>query len=201
MQYNLLDFISSLNDPRRGQGQRHTLENIILIVLMAILSGHQGIKGFARFAASNAAELTEALHLKHGVPSFGTFRSVLLFLDEHLLAAKFIEWVKGCHGSFDDDSVSLDGKLLRSTGKGINTSHQRFVSAVSAFGHQSGLIYGMLSFSNGKSGEADAVRSLVKQLGLEGKVLTMDAMHCQKKRSPSSLPSAATSSPSSSATA
>lgn len=181
MQYNLFNFISELNDPRRGQGQRHTLENILLMVLMAILSGHQGLKGFARFAKSNAKELSEVLQLKHGVPSFGTFRSVLLCLDEHLLAAKFITWAQGYHGSFVDDRVALDGKLLRSTGKGLNTSNQSFVSVVSAFGHQSGLIYGMLSFSNGKSGEAGTLRSLVEQLGLVDKVLTMDAMHTQKK--------------------
>ena len=90
-------------------------------------------------------------------------------------------WVRGYHASFSDDSVALDGKLLRSTGKGLNTSKQSFVSVVSAFGHQSGLIYGMLSFANGKSGEAEVLRSLVKQLGLTDKILTMDAMHAQKK--------------------
>jgi DDE_Tnp_1-associated len=181
MQYNLFNFISELNDPRRGQGQRHSLENVLVIVLMAILSGHQGLKGFARFAKSNARELSEVLQLKHGVPTYGTFRSVLLGLDEHVLASRFITWVQGCHGSFTDERVALDGKLLRSTGKGLNTSTQSFVSVVSAFGHQSGLIYGMLSFANGKSGEAEALRSLVGQLGLLDKVLTMDAMHTQKK--------------------
>ena len=148
---------------------------------MAILSGHQGLKGFARFAKSNSAELAEALNLRHGVPSFGTIRSVLLFLDERLLAAAFMTWVRGYHASFSDDSIALDGKLLRSTGEGLNTSKQSFVSVVSAFGHQSGLIYGMLSFANGKSGEAEVLRSLVKQLGLTDKILTMDAMHAQKK--------------------
>ena len=33
---------------------------------MAILSGHQGLRGFSRFAEHNAAELTAALELKHG---------------------------------------------------------------------------------------------------------------------------------------
>ena len=53
---------------------------------------------------------------------------------------------------------------------------------VNAFGHQSGLVYGMKSFENGKSGEAEALRTLIVQLGLSGKTFAMDALHCQKKR-------------------
>jgi hypothetical protein len=77
MNYQIRDFINKLADPRKGQGQRHKLEDIILIVLLSFFSGHQGLKGMARFAKSNASELTEVLHLKHGVPKYNTFRDVL----------------------------------------------------------------------------------------------------------------------------
>lgn len=61
MEFKIQDFISQLKDPRRGQGQRHKFEHIIIITLMAILSGHQGLKGIARFALSNAEELSTVL--------------------------------------------------------------------------------------------------------------------------------------------
>jgi len=41
----------------------------------------------------------------------------------------------------------------------------------------------MKSFENGKSGEGQALRDLVEQLGLKDKVFTMDALHAQKKLS------------------
>lgn len=180
MVYQLVDFFSELSDPRRGQGQRHKLRHILTIVVMAILSGYQGLRGFTRFAASNESELTQVLKLKHGVPCFYTFRSVLSALDEQLLAQKFIAWMAAYHPSLGDKFLSLDGKAVASSVHGGNTGLQNFISVVSAFGHQSGLVYGMKSFENGKSGEAEALRALVQQLGLSDKVFTMDALHTQK---------------------
>ena len=52
---------------------------------------------------------------------------------------------------------------------------------VSAFGQKSGLVYGVNTFDNGKSGEGQALDELMKTLGLKGAILTMDALHCTKK--------------------
>jgi hypothetical protein len=180
MNYKLFEFFTQLEDPRRGQGQRHKLADILTIVIMAILSGHQGLKGFARFAASNEQDLTEVLQLKHGVPCFFTIRSVLQGLDEQLLAKQFISWVKNYHSELRDEFVALDGKAIKSTVNGGNTGLQNFISVVNAFGHQSGIVYGMKSFENASSDESSTVRSLLAQLGLKDSVFTMDALHAQK---------------------
>ena len=50
MEYNLFDFFGSIDDPRRAQGVRHSLPVLLSIIVMAILSGCNGLKGFARFA-------------------------------------------------------------------------------------------------------------------------------------------------------
>jgi hypothetical protein len=181
MEYNVKEFFSTLQDPRRAQGQRHSLENILTIVIMAILSGHQGIRGFSRFAQSNAKELTEALNLKHGVPCYYTFQVLLNALNEQVVAHKFIVWMHQYHTQLADTFLSLDGKVVKSSVDGGNTAFQNFVSIVSAFGHQSGMIYGMKSFENGKSGERQTLLDLVSDLGLRDKVFTMDALHTQKK--------------------
>jgi hypothetical protein len=182
MQYKMFEFFTSLSDPRRAQGQRHRLEDILVIVIMAILSGHQGLRGFTRFARANAEELTAVLKLKHGVPGFSTFRDVVLSLDEQILAQKFIAWVKEFVPQGADAFIALDGKAIKATSQNGKTSVQNFASVVNAFGHHTGLVYGMKAFENGKSGEAQALRELVEQLGLKDKVFTMDALHTQKKR-------------------
>ena len=181
MQYSLKDFFSTLTDPRRGQGQRHTLQNILIIVIMAIVSGHQGIRGFARFASSNKKELEQTLELKHSVPCYHTFQVVLTALNEQIVVQKFITWMRQYHPTLADTFIALDGKVVKSTVHGGNTAFQNFVSIVSAFGHQSGMAYGMKSFENGKSGEIQALRDLVVDLGLTDKVFTVDALHTQKK--------------------
>lgn len=180
MKYKLFDFISGLSDPRRGQGQRHTLQNVLTIVIMAILTGHQGLRGFSRFAKSNSHELTEILHLKHGVPCYYTFQAIFSGLREQMVAQKFIAWLKSYHSELGDDFIALDGKSVKSTVNGGNTELQNFVSIVSAFGQQSGMVYGMKSFENGKGGEVPALRTLVEDLGLTDKVFTMDAAHSKK---------------------
>jgi len=180
MKYSIDSFVNSLTDPRRGQGQRHSLENILTIVIMAILSGHNGLRGFARFASSNEQELIQTLKLKHGVPCYYTFHSVLSSLNEQIMAQKFIAWMQTYPHLLTDEFVSLDGKVVASTVNGGNTSSQNFVSVVSAFGQQTGLVYGSQTFENGKSGENRALCELVENLGLKAKTFTMDALHTQK---------------------
>jgi hypothetical protein len=180
MDYNLSSFFSTIVDPRRSQGQRHTLKNILTISLMAILSGHQGLRGFERFAKSNAEDLTEVLGLKHGVPCYYTFQVLFTALNEQVLVGDFITWMRQYHAQLADSFIALDGKVVKSSVNGGNTALQNFVSIVSAFGHQSGLVYGMQSFENGKSGERQALRDLVEALGLKDKVFTLDALHTQK---------------------
>lgn len=178
----LNDFLSSLKDPRRSQGQRHQFNHVLSIVIMAILSGYQGLRGFSRFAKANAEALDEVFHFKHGYPKFNTFRSVLSALDHQVLIHQFILWAQGSVPGFTEESISLDGKAIRATTNGGNTEFQNFVSLVNAFGAQSHLVYGMQPFNNSKSGEGEALRQLIIKLGLTDRLFTMDALHTQKKR-------------------
>lgn len=186
MQYNLFEFLQGISDYRRGQGQRHSLVSVLSIVVMAIFSGESGLRGFARFASSNRAELVSALNLKHGVPSFGTFRSILIGIDYVGLAEKFRAWMSK-HNSLDQ-SFSLDGKVLRSTVSHPNDSMHDFVNVVSVFGHQTGLVHAFHAFHIKEVREAEALRELLETLGMKGATFTMDAAHTQKKRLPSSIP-------------
>lgn len=180
----MFDFFSALKDPRRRQGQRHQFNDILTIVVMAILTGEQGFRGFHRFADSNAEELTTVMGLKHGVPRYNTIRSAMLAIEEAVLVKEFIKWTKGYLPEIAiDEFVALDGKAVRATTRGGNTARQNFVSVVNAFGHKSGVVYGMQPFENGKSGEAEALRQLVKKLGVKEVVFTIDALHAQKKLS------------------
>ena len=182
MDYKLFEFFDKLKDTRRGQGQRHTLRNIMTIVIMAILTGEQGFRGFHRFAESNAEELNSVLDMKHGTPGYNTIRSMLLCIDEEVLVKEFIQWTQNYLPDIaTDEFIALDGKAVRGTTSGGNTSKQNFVSVVNAFGHKSGVVYGMQPFENGKSGETQALRDLVEKLGIKEVVFTIDALHAKKK--------------------
>ncbi len=179
--YHLQDFFASLEDPRRGQGQRHTLSNVLTIVIMAILTGEKGFRGFFRFAQANAKELTTLLAMKHGIPGYNTIRDILLAINQDTLIRNFINWTQDYLPSFSEDQyIALDGKAIKATTNGGNTSQQNFVSVVNAFGHKSGIIHGMQPFENGKASEVQALQKLVSKLGVKHVVFTLDALHTKK---------------------
>lgn len=181
MQYNLFEFLQNIDDPRRSQGVRFPLPALLAIIIMAILSGYSGLKGFARFAKSNAKELVSIFALKHGVPTFGTIRTILLSLDKEVLTREFGNWMRQYFPQDEPTWIALDGKGLNSTVSNAHESLQSFVFVVSAFAQKSGLVFGLTSFDNGKSGEGDALELLIQRLDLKGAIFTMDAIHTQKK--------------------
>jgi len=79
--------------------------------------------------------------------------------------------------------VAFDGKTLR--GSFDNFADTRAAHLVSAFAADSALVLGHLEIDD-KSNEIPAVQRLLGELGLAASVVTVDALHCQKK--PSNAP-------------
>lgn len=182
MTYDLKTFLSEIKDFRRSQGQRYPLSAVLSMIVMAIISGCSGYREFARFMKANAKELVPAFSLKHGVPSHVTVREVLRQVDLDALSSTFAKWMKAHLPVEGERWLSVDGKGLGSTVCNPHDSLQNFVSVVSVFAQQSGLVHGMQAFDNGKSYEPEIVRQLIQKLGIQNVVLTLDALHCQKKR-------------------
>ena len=173
MQYKLQEFFDSIEDPRRGQGQRHKFHQVLIIVIMAIFSGYQGLNGFARFAKANEDELTQLLDLNYGVPCYFTFRAILTQLEEQILVNSFINWAKTYLPDLANEFIALDDEVTTSGG---NTKLQNFVAVVNTFGHHSSMVSDLKYYENGKSGKSQILRDLVKQLGLTDKVFTMNVL-------------------------
>lgn len=185
MSYDLFDYLKQVKDFRRREGQRHALWAVLGMIIMAIISGHQGLKGFARFMKANEKELVLAFQLKHGVPSFGTIRTILLQLELEPLRMAFIRWMrphlKKQRQKGGDIWLSLDGKSLASTVQNSQDALQDFVMVVSLFAQESGLVMAIQPFRSKKAYEPQVVRELISKLGLKDVIYTLDALHCQKK--------------------
>jgi hypothetical protein len=76
--------------------------------------------------------------------------------------------------------VAIDGKTLRRSFD--NFLDRRAAHILSAFASDKALVLGHLDCDE-KSNEIPAVRTLLGSLALAGSVVTVDAMHCQKKHS------------------
>jgi hypothetical protein len=148
---------------------------------MAILSQHTGFRGYARFMKANKEELVTLFGLKHGVPSHVTIKSIIESISVKAITEAFIRWMCSYVDITDNEFVSSDGQVLRSTVSNPNDSMQSFVSIVSLFGQKTGLSYGMIAFDNGKSFEGDYVEKLIELFKSKGVIIDLDALHCKKK--------------------
>lgn len=190
MAANLLSFLSKVPDPRCKKGSRHPLPSLLAMVVIGNLSGYYGYRELARFMKRHAWEFVRLFGFEHGVPGHVTIREVLGKLDFEAFKEQFQAWLgqlpvqqlQAQPLGQAQPAYCLDGKSLKSTLSDYPESYQDFVAMVQVFSHQSGQVVGLQAFHNGKQGEAQVVRELIETLALKGAMLTLDALHSQKKR-------------------
>ncbi len=77
--------------------------------------------------------------------------------------------------------MAIDGKSIKSTSVGGNSSYQNFVSIVSVYSHDRGWVVRHKVMENQYQSEIKVVESLILELSGFQIVITADALHCQKK--------------------
>lgn len=177
---DLTAFFAQVPDPRRPQGQRFPLPAFLWMTFLAIATGRQGPRKIAQFCRANAPFLTAYFALAHGVPSYGAFRDLLQALDKGALAQAFAD-LFGPQAQAGD-WVAGDGQSLRSTVRDAHGAAQSFASVVSLYCQRTGLTLAVQDYTDKKTGELAVVRALLTGLQNRGLVLTLDALHAQKKR-------------------
>lgn len=116
------------------------------------------------------------------LPSDTTFRRILHRLDFQLLAQQFGAWANSSITLKPDEWVSIDGKSIKGTVSEPGTAYQNFVSLVSVYSTQQGVVLATQQFETKTTSELTVVQTWLETLALEGVVFTLDALHCQKKR-------------------
>jgi len=176
----LAQFFRQVQDSRRREGLRYPLEAMLWMVFLSIASGYQGYRKIHKFSKSNADFFIDYFGLKHGIPSHVSFRSLLMELDKKALASAFAS----TFGAQVDagDWVAGDGQALRSTVTNAVTSAQSFSSVVSLYCQRTGLTLAVRDYQSSKSHEGFVLRELLDHLRDRGVIVTLDALHCQKKR-------------------
>ena len=185
----LIESLQTISDFRRKQGQRYPLIAVLLITIMSIMSGRYRYREIAAFAKANRKELLTFFHLQKRtrLPSHVTFREILKGVDFDEVIVAFNQWASQYVTLDAEEWMAMDGKALASTVTEYDSSYQNFVSLVSMFSHKRGQVLRVAKLENQKSSEIPAVRGLIEALDLQGVVVSLDALHCQKK--PSTLSS------------
>jgi len=166
-----------LRDPRRRHLRRHLLMDIVLIALCAVICGADDWQQVVTFGRRRRPWLQTFLALPHGIPSHDTFERVFDRLDPNAFLACFQQWVEALAQGLGLKHLAIDGKTLRHSGnaaKGLGPLH-----VVSAWATECHLALGQVAV-DAKSNEITAIPRLLELLDVQGALVTIDAMGCQK---------------------
>jgi predicted transposase YbfD/YdcC len=168
---------ADLPDPRRQHGQLHRLLDILVIALCAVIAGSNTWQEVETFAQCRRDWLARFLDLPNGVPSHDTFERVFDRLDPLALQRCLLSWLTAASDGRRIGHIAIDGKTARRSGspaRGIQALH-----LVSAWATEHSLTLGQVATEE-KSNEITAIPELLELLDLDGALVTIDAMGCQK---------------------
>jgi hypothetical protein len=178
---NLIEHLNQIKDFRRKQGQRFSLNAMLLIIIMGVMSGRYGYREIDTFAKANQKELRRYLRIKHKkMPSYVTIREVIMRVDFDRLNQVFYKWASTYVPIEKGEWLCIDGKSIKSTLEDYNTSYQNFVSLVSVFTQKRGQVLRTSAYENKRVSEISVVQQLIEVLDLKDVVITLDALHCKK---------------------
>lgn len=179
---NLYESLERLSDHRRPQGRMHDLRLTITIVIMATMSGCQGLRSIGDFINKNRKELVKAFKPRNDkLPSYLTVGRILQNVDYEQLSKIFRNWAINHVQINKNDWLSIDGKAIGGTVNRFSGHKQSFLSMVSVFASENKQVLHAGLINNSKESEIPKVKDLIKVLGLENVVYTLDALHCQKQ--------------------
>ena len=165
----------SLKDPRVAGRRKHLLSDIVVITICAVISGCNDWQETATFAQVRHEWLKQFLRLPNGVPSHDTFERVFNRLDPAGFQACFRTWMQALHEALGLSQIAIDGKTLRGSG----TGGQQALHLVSAWATANSLSLGQVAVAE-KSNEITALPRLLELLDVNGALVSIDAMGCQK---------------------
>lgn len=173
----LVERLQTIADPRRqSKNLKHPLVDIIILGFCGVLAGCEDFVEIAEWAKVHEGFFGSFLELPHGIPSHDTFTRVFAILKPATLQEVLLPWLLERRG-LPGEWIHLDGKTLRRTRR--TTPKLKALHVVSAWAGQTGITLGQIAVE-AKSNEITAMPQLVELLDLRDKIVTTDAMGCQK---------------------
>ena len=166
-----------LSDPRVARTRKHLLSDILFIAICTVACDGEGFTDMEVFGRAKQEWLRKYLELPGGIPSHDTFGRVFSIIDPEAFTECFVNWTQAIHVATAGEVVALDGKTVRhsfDTATGKSALH-----LVSAWASENGLALGQVKVDD-KSNEITAIPKLLEMIDVKGRIITTDAMGCQK---------------------
>ena len=170
-----LNHFKDMPDPRQRGKVMYPLEEVLLLALLAVLAGAESFVDIARFGRMKLVLLRRFRPFLDGTPSHDHLGDIFAALDAEQFQRCFVAWTASLIG-VPTGVVAIDGKTARRSG---GKAGKGAIHMVSAFAASQRLVLGQVKVAE-KSNEIVAIPKLLDMLVVEGAIITIDAMGCQR---------------------
>jgi predicted transposase YbfD/YdcC len=177
----LIEVFAEVPDFRRCRGKRHPLPAMLSLACCAMLCGYRSYSAIAEWGHNYGTSIAQALGFTHNTPCAATLHTVFRHVDRDTLEAKLGAWAEQvvvsipAAPSVGEAAIALDGKTLR----GSRKQGAPGVHLLSALSHRLGLTLAQQAVDD-KTNEITQVETVLRQLVLKDRVVTMDALLTQR---------------------
>lgn len=168
------ELLKQVPDPRGRCGRDYELWSILSLILVGFLCGYRGLLSVYHMGLRLTKEQQRQLGFRRRMPCHATLTETMRVIDADALAtilgqAVFVE------DNGRNRQIAMDGKTMR----GSKDERGRATHGVSAFCHDLQQVISHTA-SGGKGMEIPDALALLDRLVLKDKVVTADALLCQK---------------------
>jgi hypothetical protein len=174
MSRTLWGALGEVPDRRGLQGQQYKLQSLLGISIGAMLAGANDLRAIFRWGRRLKPEALKLLGIEDAkAPCHATYHYVLKSLDADALACALGRFARGDN---HPGHIAIDGKTL----KGSRRHDAKALHVLAAFASDLGAVIGELAVEPDQN-EITAAMALLKELPLDGAVITGDAIFCQRE--------------------
>jgi hypothetical protein len=178
-EFNLREELKTLKDIRRRQAQQHKIDVVLMITILATMSGYQGYRAIGDFAQRYKKHIVKYLKIENGkVPAYATVRRVVQEVDHEKFGNIFTKWMKHYMKKSKSNWIAVDGKAIKGTKQ--KEEDKKLAHLVSFFASDSKEIL-IARKTASKSNEIPLVQEMMQEFPLQDMIITLDALHCQTK--------------------
>jgi predicted transposase YbfD/YdcC len=150
----------------------------LVIAICAVICGADSWEDIEDFGKSKKEWLEGFLELADGIASHDTFARIFARINAEEFQGRFLRWVEFIAQKTEQEIVAIDEKKLR---RSFDSAFGKSaIHMVSAWAANNRLVLGQVKVED-KSNEITAIPELLKLLEINGCIVTIDAMGCQKE--------------------
>lgn len=186
-----INLFDNATDSRMILKCKYSTKFIVVMVFLAFLDMRETWQEIADFAEDKKFFLQDFIEYPDTLPVHDTYMRVFSKIHSTTLENTIIDFLKECislvvNSNIQKDEKSLDiiaidGKELRGSGRLYNTDEKKKNAQIMHFWDVSNQLCLKSVVINEKSNEIPTAQEVLSTLEIKNKIITADAMNCQKK--------------------